>query len=101
MWKKYELNIKCRRKGCGKTYRKMTFEMTDKGPAFLCQGCQNYYVHPALNIIFEAGIAEGRKDLQRELRCLLGSASYDDAVKSAEKQSQLEFDIEKLEAKIP
>lgn len=99
-WKKYEINVKCRK--C-KTDRKMIFEMADEGPSFLCKGCHNYYQHPALAIIYQAGKNQGRKDLQREMRELMGSASYQDAIESErrveERINLVERDLDKkLEA---
>jgi len=97
-WKKYEISIKCRK--C-KTHRKMVFEWSDKGPSFMCLGCKNYYHHPALRIIFDAGVIDGRKTLQRELREMMGTASYQDALESARRASDIERAVEKLEEKIP
>lgn len=97
-WKKYEINIKCRK--C-KTHRKMVFEWSDRGPSFMCLGCKNYYCHQALRIIFDAGVTQGRKDLQREMRDLMGASSYQDAVEAARRTSQLEHTVEKLEEQVP
>lgn len=97
-WKKYEINIKCRK--C-KTHRKMVFGMCAQGPALFCKGCNNYYYHQALHIVFLAGVVDGRKTLQREMREMMGAASYQDALESARRASEIERDVEKLEEQIP
>jgi len=79
----------------------MIFTESDQGPAFLCKGCHNYYFHPALRIIFDAGVTQGRKDLQREMREMMGASSYQDAVGAARRTSQLEHTVEKLEEQVP
>lgn len=96
-WKEYELNIKCKK--C-KTHKKMVCMRKSSKIGFQCMGCHSFYTHPALELVFQFGSRQGEKDLQAELRGLLGAAYLNetlDAINSI--NNSINNNIKKLEEK--